>query len=146
MNKAPLNRLAVVERIARGELQQAEAAALLGLSVRQTRRITQRYIQLGPEGLSHGLRGRPANNKTPEEVIRRAVCLVKTRYAKLGPKLAARRLAEKDGIIISRETLRQSMIMAGLWEPGRGRARPQPRPPVEPPVVDPADSYAWSSP
>jgi transposase len=121
MNDTTMSRLAIVQRVVRGELGQAEAAATLRLSVRQVRRIALRYRQQGPGGLAHRLQGRPANNRTPEGIIQRVILLVRTRYAKLGPKSAAKRLAEEDGIIISRETLRRSMIKAGLWEPGRGR-------------------------
>ena len=146
MNEATPNRLAVVQRVARRELEQAEAAAILGLSVRQVRRIALRYRLQGPEGLVHRLQGRPANNRTPEETIRRAMLLLTTRYAKLGPRSASRRLAEDEGIVISRETLRCSMIEAGLWEPSRGRVQPEPGWQTRTPAPEPDSFWAWSSP
>ncbi len=146
MSETQPNRLVVVQRVVRREIEQAEAAAILGLSVRQVRRIAVRYRQQGTEGLAHRLQGRPAHNRMPEEVIQRAICLVATRYAGLGPKSAAGRLAEVDGIIISRETLRRSMIKAGLWEPRRGRVRPGPESLLRTPVPESVASYAWSSP
>uniref|UniRef100_UPI000B34DC61 ISNCY family transposase n=1 Tax=Rhizobium sullae TaxID=50338 RepID=UPI000B34DC61 len=37
------------------------------------------------------------------------------RYADFGPTLAAEKLAERDGLRVSRETLRSWMVDAGLW-------------------------------
>ncbi|MDR6759819.1 hypothetical protein J2Y48_005146, partial [Mycoplana sp. BE70] len=44
-----------------------------------------------------------------------AVAIVRERYADFGPTLAAEKLAEHDGLTVSRETLRQWMSEAGLW-------------------------------
>ncbi|MGO6670903.1 ISNCY family transposase, partial [Rhizobium ruizarguesonis] len=43
------------------------------------------------------------------------VTLVGERYADFGPTLAAEKLAERDGLRVSRETLRSWMVDAGLW-------------------------------
>jgi hypothetical protein len=40
---------------------------------------------------------------------------VRERYADFGPTLAAEKLAEQDGLTVSRETLRNWMSGAGLW-------------------------------
>ncbi|TBF00380.1 ISNCY family transposase, partial [Rhizobium ruizarguesonis] len=44
-----------------------------------------------------------------------AVTLVGERYADFGPTLAAEKLSERDGLRVSRETLRGWMTGAGLW-------------------------------
>jgi hypothetical protein len=41
--------------------------------------------------------------------------LVRERYADFGPTLATEKLAERDGLRVSRETLRGWMVDAGLW-------------------------------
>ncbi len=41
--------------------------------------------------------------------------LVRSRYADFGPSLAAEVLFEKDGVKVSRETLRRWMVEDGLW-------------------------------
>ena len=43
-------------------------------------------------------------------------CVAAT-YADFGPLLAAEKLAERDGIHVGRETLRQWMTAAGIWKP-----------------------------
>ncbi|MEY9626214.1 hypothetical protein ABIA27_001249 [Sinorhizobium fredii] len=44
-----------------------------------------------------------------------AVAIVRERYTDFGPALAAEKLAEHDGLTMSRETLRKWMAAAGLW-------------------------------
>ena len=41
--------------------------------------------------------------------------LVRSRYADFGPTLATEVLLEKDGVKVSRETLRKWMVEDGLW-------------------------------
>jgi hypothetical protein len=59
--------------------------------------------------------GRPSNNRNNDGVRDYAVTLVGERYADFGPTLAAEKLAERDGLRVSRETLRSWMVDAGLW-------------------------------
>jgi len=121
MSRKERDRLKVIEPLAEGRLTQAEAATLMGLSVRQVRRILGRYRAEGDAGLLHRARGRPSNRRIPEATARRAVALVETRYRDFGPTLAAEKLAERDGIAVSREWLRRRMIAASLWRARRGR-------------------------
>lgn len=44
-----------------------------------------------------------------------ALALVREHYADFGPTLAAEKLAERDGVKSSRETLRKWMVADGLW-------------------------------
>lgn len=138
-------RLAVIRRVARRELKQVHAARRLGLSVRQIRRLVARYKQVGPDGLVHGLRGRPANNRASGHLVRQAMVLLATRYPDLGPSAAADHLSEQYDINLSRETLRRSMIEAGLWEPGRGRTS-QPVPKVLDKEPEEPQFSVWLSP
>lgn len=64
MSKKQLLRKSVVERIASGELLQVEAASLLGVSVRQMKRIYLRYRLEGEAGLIHRSRGRQSSGRT----------------------------------------------------------------------------------
>src|SRR5712692_9350415 len=52
--------LIVLQTLDRGELLMAGAAALLGLSTRQIRRLRRAYRRHGPKALVHGNRGRPS--------------------------------------------------------------------------------------
>ena len=107
------DRLKVVAALAEGRLRQAAAARLLRLSVRQVRRMRRRYEAEGDVGVVHRARGRPSNRRLPEVLRRRVMAQGTKAYRDFGPTLAAEKLQERDGLRVSRETLRQWMIAAG---------------------------------
>jgi hypothetical protein len=117
------DRLKVMAVLAEGRLKQVEAGGLLRLSVRQVRRLLRRYEREGDAGLVHRSRGRPSNRRIPEGTRRRVMALVRRHYADFGPTLASEKLAERDGIEVSREWLRQRMIEAHLRTVRRRRVR-----------------------
>src|SRR5208283_2736681 len=74
-------------------------------------------------GLVSRQRGRPSHNRLTEEQRSRVLSLLREKYEDFGPTLAAEKLLDLDGITVSRETIRQMQIGAGLWKPKRRRAR-----------------------
>ena len=74
-------RLIVLNQLEAGVLVNAEAAELLGLSVRQLRRLRGSYRKSGAAALSHGNRGRQPHNAVGDEQSRRVVELATTKYA-----------------------------------------------------------------
>ena len=54
-----------------------------------------------------------SNRRLPDELRRRAMELVRARYADFGPALAAEKLAELHALTVSRETLRKWMVEGG---------------------------------
>jgi transposase len=113
------DRLRVLHELEQGHLQQREAARRLRLSARQIRRLEARLAQEGDRGLVHRLRGRRSNCKIPEDLQQRALRqLRRPCYAGFGPTLAAEHLA-RNGVVLSRETLRKWMSQAGLWRPAK---------------------------
>jgi transposase len=121
-----VRRLEVLQALAAGTLRQAEAARILGLSVRQLKRLWRRYRQHGAAGLASSRRGRAPNNAFDAELKRRVLALYRAHYADFGPTLAAEKLLVRDGIAISRETLRRWLVAAELWKAAKRRARPRP--------------------
>lgn len=63
----------------------------------------------------HKATGRPSNNRISDGVRDYALALVRERYADFGPTLATEKLGERDGLHVSRETVRGWMVDAGLW-------------------------------
>ena len=88
---------------------------MLALSARQVHRLLRAYRRGGGAAIVHKARGRPSNNRIRDDVRDRALGLVRSTYADFGPTLAAEMLAEKHGLEVSRETLRNWMVEAGLW-------------------------------
>ena len=98
-----------------GYIKQKEAARRMGLSTRQVRRISKAYRLRGCHALVHGNRGRASNRKIGVETKQQALALVTQHYSDFGPTFASEKLAEKHGITVSVETLRQWMIELGVW-------------------------------
>ena len=118
MSQIELGRLKVISQVAQGQLTQRKAAELLGLTARQVRRIQRRYETEGDSGLSHRSRGRPSKRRVPADVRDKAVeALKREKWRDFAPTFAAEKLAELEGIVVSRETVRTWMIQEELWKP-----------------------------
>lgn len=124
LSRRELDRVGVIEAVADGRLGQREAAKQLALSVRQVKRLMQRYREHGATGLASRRRGRPSNHRLAEAVRAEALALVRERYADFGPTLAHEKLTECHRMRLSVETLRRLMIEDGLWQPKRRCRRP----------------------
>src|SRR5205807_576762 len=104
-----------------GSLRLCEAAEMLGLSYRQSKRIWARYRAGGAKALQHGNCGRVSNRAYGAEFRAAVLTQVKARYEDFGPTLAAEHLASDDGLDVHAETLRRWMKQAGLWQRQRRR-------------------------
>jgi transposase len=123
MSAKERDRLKLVVQVEQKQLSRRQAAELLGLSERQMGRVLQRYRAEGDAGLVHRLRGRRSNRKIGERLRGRVVKRLRTRYSGFGPTLACEQLKERDGVCVSRETVRQWMVEEGLWEPRSARVQ-----------------------
>lgn len=126
MSSKELQRVEVLSRVASKALKLVNAAEIMRLSYRQTKRLWGRYQQSGPESLKHGNAGRRSNRAKPERFRRKVLKLVREKYGgevgeRFGPTLAAEHLAEEDGLRIDEETLRRWMLAEGLWTRERKR-------------------------
>lgn len=113
----------VLEQLQQGQLTRAQAAELMGCSERHVSRLRHAYRLQGDAALVHGLRGKPSNRRLDEQELQRAMDLVAAHYADFAPTLAAEKLAQRHGLQVSRERLRQAMIARGLWQPKPRRAQ-----------------------
>lgn len=121
MSKKELTRLEVMQRLKGKRLTQKEAAELLGLSVRQIKRLWRAYRQAGAQGLVSGRRGKASNNRMDAGVVQQALDLIEKNYGDFGPTLAHEKLTEVHHLRISRESVRRIMIEAGIWKPKRAK-------------------------
>jgi transposase len=115
MSGRELQRIEVLSEVLARRRSEISAAAILGLSTRQTRRLLTAYRDGGGGALIHKARGRTSNNRLIPGIREYVIELVRSRYADFGPSLAAEVLFEKDGVKVSRETLRRWMVEDGLW-------------------------------
>lgn len=124
MSRSELSRVDTLQRLARGELALDDVTQLLRITDRHLRRLRARLAAEGAAGLASKKRGRPSNRRRSEAVRQQVLELVRAHYADFGPTLAAEYLAERHGVQLSHETLRQWMIEAGMWTSRKAR-RPQ---------------------
>jgi transposase len=99
----------------------AEGATELGLSERQLWRLRSAFTEAGPAGLAHGNRGRPSGQRIEPDRRARIVEL-RERYGPLNDTHFGELLAEREGISISRESLRAILRGAGIASPRRRRS------------------------
>ena len=102
-------------KLADAQLTVAAAAALLGLRRHQVLRLRQVPATAGPTGLVSRKRGRPSNDRRGATFCRTVLALVREQYADFVTTLAAEKLAERLGLRLGVETLRQWMIAEELW-------------------------------
>ena len=121
MTQRDRDRLVVLKKALKKLIKQSQAAQELGISARQVKRLLRAVREKGDKAVIHGRRGRPSPRKTSqakrEQIVR---ILSQEVYRGFGPTLASEYLRSKHQVRIGRETLRKTMIEAGLW-----RARKQ---------------------
>ena len=123
-------RLYVLNHILAGELTADEASRVLQLSVRQVRRLVDRYRDEGAAALIHGNRGRTPVNRTDPAIRARLVELATTEFAGFNPVHLAETLAEEGraDLAVSPRTIRRILAAAGkalprTRRPARHRTR-----------------------
>lgn len=114
-------RLHVMDLVLEGRMGVEEAARVIGLSERQAWRILKAYREQGALVLAHGNRGRQPSNAIPEELRQRVVNLARTTYAGLNHTHFSEMLAEREGIMLSRSTVRNMLADEGLTSQRRKR-------------------------
>src|SRR5260370_27263617 len=95
MSGRELERVEVMGRVAKRDLKLSDAAALLELSYRQSKRVWRRYREAGGESLTHGNAGRPSNRGKPGEGRRPGVDFLqekesRTEQGGIGPTVGGR--------------------------------------------------------
>lgn len=111
-----------LNRVLAGDWTMGEAAAALGLSVRQVRRLKGAYEQEGIRALVHGNRGRSSPRALPLETRERVVELARGIYAGCNDQHFTELLADREGVLLSRESVRRILRAAGIRSPRRRRA------------------------
>ena len=119
MSVKELDRVRVLERRKSRLLSQKEGADVLGISIRQMRRLEQRFKSGGPCALAHKGRGRKGNRRVRPEALHALNRLFENeRMADFGPTLIQEAVAEA-GHSLSKETVRRHMIAKGRWQAKR---------------------------
>src|SRR3954468_22386673 len=129
MSRTEIDRMHVLRDLAAGRMTAHEAAQLMRLTRRHVFRLAKAYRERGPSALVSTRRGKASNRRYPAALRTEVLGLIKANYADFGPTLACEKLAERHGLHLGVETVRQWMLADGLWRDRRQRLKPvhQPR-------------------
>src|SRR5580704_51211 len=85
MSGRELQRIEVLSEVVAKKRTERSAAAVLGISTRQTRRLLTAYRDRGGSALIHKARGRASNNHLIAGVRKYAMATARSKYADFGP-------------------------------------------------------------
>lgn len=115
-------RLMILNRVEAKELTGKMAAEVLGLSVRHIKRMLAAYRKDGAEALAHGNRGKGSRRAIDERTRSKVVELAETVYAGCNQQHFSELLSEREGIRLSRSTVRRILLAQGIKSPRKRRA------------------------
>ena len=121
LNQKEQARLQVLNGVLERKVSMSEAARTMGVSERQAWRIVAAYRREGASALAHGNRGRPPVNAIPPATRDRVVGLARVHYPGLNHTHMTELLAEREGLVLGRSTVRRILLSAGLTSPRRRR-------------------------
>ena len=121
MTRREQHRAWILAQVLSGALTMAEAAQRLAVSERQLWRLRTAFLRDGPAGLVHGNQGRRSARRLDPDLRARIVELHRTRYGPLNDSHFTELLGEREGIILSRESVRQILRSEGIRSTRRRR-------------------------
>ena len=122
MNGKEQRRAMILTAAVEGRLTAGEAAELMSLSGRQERRLRHAFRREGPAALVHGNRGRRPLHSLNPELCSRVIALADGIYAGCNDQHLTELLAEREGMALSRSSVRRILRAAGRRSPQRRRA------------------------
>lgn len=121
LNNKEQKRLLVLNEVLAGRMTGQEAAEMLGVTLRHSRRLIAAYRREGAAALAHGNRGRPPANKLDGQVAETIIRLARSSYVDYNDSHFTEELAEQHGIVVSSPTVRRLRRAAGLGSPRKRR-------------------------
>lgn len=122
LNWKEQKRLLVMNEVEKKRMRVREAVEVLGISERQGWRILAAYREEGAAGIAHGNRGRTPLHVLGEEIRGRVVELAGERYAGFNHTHLTEMLQEREGLEISRPSVRRILLAAGMRSPKTRRS------------------------
>jgi transposase len=121
LNEKEQKRLMVLNQVEKGKIRGGEAAVVLGISLRHVRRLLAAYRVEGVRGLAHGNRGRKPPNTLGVALRRQVIELAGSKYSGFNIQHFTEMLTEREGIKLSRSTVRRMVIEGGISRPRKRR-------------------------
>src|SRR5579883_2847813 len=132
----------LLDRQERGELSQADAAEVLGISERSFRRWRDRLRDEGPSGLADRRLGRPSDRRASVAEISRMLELYRGSYADFTVKHFHEQLVKRHNYKLGYTVTKVHLHRAGLVRPAHRKKRPR-RPMVGMMLHQDASQHTW---
>lgn len=121
LNTKEQRRLVILNQVEVKQLSRDKAKELLDISSRHLKRIIAAYRKDGAAALAHGNRGKRPYNALDEDLKRQVLELAQGKYTGFNFQHFTDSLKEREGIDISRSTVRRILLNAGIKSPKRRR-------------------------
>ena len=121
LNLKEQKRLMVLNGIERRQITCGQGAEVLKLSLRHARRLLAAYRKEGAAALAHGNRGRKPTHAVDEAVKVRVLDLARSKYARFNTQHFTELLSEREGINLSRSSVRRILLQGGISSPRKRR-------------------------
>jgi len=121
MSSDELRRVEILARVKCGDLKLVDAAEILGVSYRQTKRLWKRYGEDGAAGLKHGNAGRASNRAKPEAFRKKVLRLIRRKYTgPVGERFGRRRWRPSTWRVKTAWMWTRRRCGGGCWKRGCG--------------------------
>jgi len=118
-----IKRVEVMALIDTGKITGNQAAKMMGISLRQTRRIIKRYREGGAANLAHGNRGKASPNKLDPTLVSAIKQLLKEKYADYNTLHLTEILEERHALRVSASSLTRIRRKIGYPTPRQKRRK-----------------------
>lgn len=122
LNIKEQRRLVILNQVEVKQLSRDKAKELLGITPRHLKRIIAAYRKEGAAALAHGNRGKRPHNALDEGLKRQVLGLAQEKYTDFNFQHFTDSLKNREGIDISRSTVRRILLKAGITSPKKRRS------------------------
>jgi transposase len=122
LNDKEQKRLRVLNLVISGKIRQKQAAEVLGLSIRHTKRLVAAYRKEGVVALAHGNRGRKPAHALSQAIKDRVSELARSKYTGFNFSHFTELLEERERTRLSRSSVRRILQNSGLISPRKRKA------------------------
>jgi transposase len=121
LNRKEQRRVGVLVEVEKGLITGRQAAGMMDVSLRQMRRLIAAYRKEGIAALAHGNRDRKPYNAIEDSLRQQVVSLASSKYTGFNHQHLTESLAEREDIFISRSSVRNILLGAGIRSPRKRR-------------------------
>jgi transposase len=122
LNTKEQRRLVILNQVEVKQLSRNKAKELLNISSRHLKRVIAAYRKKGAAALAHGNRGKRPHNALDEGLKKQVLGLAQEKYTDFNFQHFTDSLKEREGIDISRSSVRRILLKAGITSPKKRRS------------------------